>query len=55
MHDIGFNGEHETNDHEHEEHGGIGEKLEIIFTVIGGLVLFGAHLLNLRLSRTKAI
>jgi hypothetical protein len=43
MHDIGFNGEHG-----HDEHGGLGETLETVFTVIGGMVLFCAHLLNLR-------
>ena len=43
MHDIGFNGEHG-----HDEHGRLGETLETVFTVIGGVVLFCAHLLNLK-------
>ena len=40
--------------HEHHEHGGIGETLETIFTVIGGLILLGAHYLNIRLIRESA-
>ena len=63
MHDIGFNGEQahveqeqnlhaeESQDkHGHDEHGGIGETLETIFTVLGGLVLLGAHYLNIRFT-----
>jgi len=37
--------------HGHHEHGGIGETLETIFTVIGGLILLGAHYLNIRSIR----
>ena len=37
--------------HGHHEHGGIGETLETIFTVLGGLILLGAHYLNIRLTR----
>ena len=37
--------------HEHHEHGGIGETLETIFTVLGGLILLGAHYLNIRSIR----
>ena len=40
--------------HEHHEHGGIGETLETIFTVIGGLILLGAHYINIRLIRESA-
>ena len=63
MHDIGFNGEQahveqeqnlhveESQDkHGHHEHGEIGETLETIFTVLGGLVLLGAHYLNIRFT-----
>ena len=42
---------HEEAGHGHHEHGGIGEKLETIFTVLGGLILLGAHYLNIRLIR----
>ncbi len=62
MHNINFGGEtghaehketthHEENEHGHHEHGGIGETLETIFTVLGGLTLLGAHYLNIRLTR----
>ena len=61
MHDINFgseshigNGEathHEEAEHGHHEHGGIGETLETIFTVLGGLILLGAHYLNIRSVR----
>ena len=34
---------HEEDGHGHHEHGGIGETLETIFTVLGGLILLGAH------------
>ena len=37
--------------HGHHEHGGIGETLETIFTVLGGLILLGAHYLNIRSIR----
>lgn len=50
MHDIGFGGEHGHDEHGHNEHGGLGEMLEIIFTVLGGLVLLAAHLLNIKLT-----
>ena len=39
---------HEEAEHGHHEHGGIGETLETIFTVLGGLILLGAHYLNIR-------
>ena len=42
---------HKEAGHGHHEHGGIGEKLETIFTVLGGLILLGAHYLNIRLIR----
>ena len=47
---------HEEDEHEHEyhEHGGIGETLETIFTVLGGLILLGAHYLNIRSIRESA-
>ena len=47
---------HEEDEHEHEyhEHGGIGETLETIFTVLGGLILLGAHYLNIRSIKEAA-
>ena len=42
---------HEEVGHGHHEHGGIGETLETIFTVLGGLILLGAHYLNIRSVR----
>ena len=42
---------HEETEHGHHEHGGIGETLETIFTVLGGLILLGAHYLNIRSIR----
>ena len=42
---------HEEVGHGHHEHGGIGETLETIFTVLGGLILLGAHFLNIRSIR----
>ena len=42
---------HEEAEHGHHEHGGIGETLETIFTVLGGLILLGAHYLNIRSIR----
>ena len=61
MHDINFASEshigheevahHEEAGHGHHEHGGIGETLETIFTVLGGLILLGAHFLNIRSIR----
>ena len=57
MHDIGLGGEHVQDEHGHEghdEHGGIGETLETIFTVLGGLILLGAHYLNIRSIRESA-
>ena len=42
---------HEEDGHGHHEHGGIGETLETIFTVLGGLILLGAHFLNIRSIR----
>ena len=43
--------EEDEHEHEHHEHGGIGETLETIFTVLGGLILLGAHYLNIRSIR----
>ena len=62
MHDIGFNVEHEhievgqgeNSDHGHDEHGGLGEKLEKIFTVLGGLILLSAHYLNIKYTNKPA-
>lgn len=53
MHDIrSFFGEQSHGEkHGHDEHNGIGELLEKFFTVLGALVLFGAHILNLRYSK----
>ena len=42
---------HDEIGHGHHEHGGIGETLETIFTVLGGLILLGAHYLNIRSIR----
>ena len=42
---------HEETEHGHHEHGGIGETLETIFTVLGGLILLGAHYFNIRSIR----
>ena len=42
---------HEEAGHRHDGHGGIGETLETIFTVLGGLILLGAHYLNIRSIR----
>ena len=42
---------HEEAEHGHHEHGGIGETLETIFTVLGGLILLGAHYLYIRSVR----
>ena len=42
---------HEEDGHGHHKHGGIGETLETIFTVLGGLILLGAHYLNIRSIR----
>ena len=59
MHDIGFYGEHGHEEHGHEEHGhkehsGIGETLETVFTVFGGLILLGAHFLNIKLTNKSS-
>ena len=51
MHDLGFGSEHIQSKHDsHEEHNGLGETLEIFFTVLGGLILLGAHFFNIRLA-----
>ena len=42
---------HEEAEHGHHKHGGIGETLETIFTLLGGLILLGAHYLNIRSIR----
>ena len=56
MHDIGsfFGEQGHGEEHGHDEHHGIGGLLEKIFTVLGALVLVGAHILNLRLSKKIA-
>ena len=56
MHDIGgLTGEHGHEEHGHEEeHGGLGETLETIFTVLGGSILLGAHFLNIKLSNNSS-
>ena len=46
--------DHEEAGHSHHEHDGIGETLETIFTVLGGLILLGSHYFNIRLTR-KAV
>ena len=62
MHNINFGSEnshiaheeathHEEDEHGHHEHGGIGETLETVFTVLGGLILLCAHYLNIRSIR----
>ena len=42
---------HDEAEHGHHEHGGIGETLETVFTVLGGLILLVAHYLNIRSTR----
>ena len=42
---------HKEAEHGYHEHGDIGETLETIFTVLGGLILLGAHYLNIRSIR----
>ncbi len=61
MHDIGFGGEHvlaEHGDHDehsdHNEHSGLGESLEIAFTVLGGLILLSAHIFNVRITNKSS-
>ena len=56
MHDIGsfFGEQGHGEEHGHNEHHGIGGLLEKIFTVLGALVLVGAHILNLRFSKKIA-
>ena len=56
MHDIGsfFGEQGHGEEHGHDEHHGIGELLEKFFTVLGALVLVGAHILNLRFSKKIA-
>tara|TARA_Y100001978_G_scaffold187898_1_gene188871 strand:+ start:286 stop:786 length:501 start_codon:yes stop_codon:yes gene_type:complete len=49
--------QHNNDDHDkhgHDDHSGIGETLETVFTVLGGLILFSAHFLNIRYTK-KAI
>ena len=50
-HEEATHHEEDEHEHEHHEHGGIGETLETIFTVLGGLILLGAHYLNIRSIR----
>ena len=64
MHDIGFISEHGHGESghgessagagngkdEHDNHSGLEETLETIFTLMGGLVLLSAHFLNIRLT-----
>ena len=45
---------YEEDEHKHHEHRGIGETLETIFTVLGGLILLGAHYLNIRSIKEAA-
>ena len=59
MHDLSFSGEHGHEENSHQEHGneehsGLEEKLETIFTVLGGLTLFGAHFLNIRYTKESS-
>ena len=62
MHDIGsffseqghVNEHGHVDEHGHDEHNGIGELLEKCFTVLGALILVGAHILNLRFSKKIA-
>ena len=42
---------HEEAGHGHHEYGGIGETLETILTVLGGLILLYAHYLNIRYTK----
>ena len=53
-HDIVFIGEHGGEGLGHDENDGLGETLETIFTVFGGLVLLGAHFLNIRLTNKSS-
>ena len=48
MHDLNFGLENEHHEHSHDDHGGLGETLETIFTVIGGGILLSAHFLNMK-------
>tara|TARA_Y100001954_G_scaffold199616_1_gene217838 strand:+ start:60 stop:536 length:477 start_codon:yes stop_codon:yes gene_type:complete len=59
MHDLGSFGEQSgvehgstehagSNNKHNDDHSGIGETLETVFTVLGGLILFSAHYLNIR-------
>ena len=50
IHDIGVSGVHSDNEHGHHEHSALGETLETIFTVLGGVILLGAHFLNIKLT-----
>ena len=45
---------HKEAEHGYHEHGDIGETLETIFTVLGGLILLGAHYLNIRSIKEAA-
>ena len=47
---AGSNNKHndDHDEHGHDDHSGIGETLETVFTVLGGLILFSAHYLNIR-------
>ncbi len=62
VHDIGFisepghgeSGHGESGHGEHDNHSGLEEMLETIFTVMGGLVLLSAHFLNIRLTNRIA-
>ena len=55
MHDIGFIGERAGEEElGHDKHDALGETLETIFTVFGGLVLLGAHFLNIRLTNKSS-
>jgi len=52
MHDIGsfFGEQGHGEEYGHDEHHGVGELLEKCFTVLGALVLVGAHIFNIKFS-----
>ena len=56
VHDLGsfFSEQGHVEEHGHDEHNGVGELLEKCFTVLGALILVGAHILNLRFSKKIA-
>ena len=50
----GENNRKNYDDHDHHEHDEIAETLETIFTVLGGLVLLGAHYFNIKYTNKTA-